>query len=371
PWLLCVDEAHCISEWGHDFRPAYLRLGAERDALGDPQLLALTATATPRVRDDVIERLRMRDPAVVTAPPHRGNLRLEVELVSSGSKPERAGRLIRRLKRPGIVYCATTVEAEGIWAALTKARIPCARYHGRMRKADREAAQRRYMKAKPIVMVATSAFGMGIDKPDIRFILHYQVPGSLEQYVQEAGRAGRDGRVSRCILLYDPADLAIQRHLQRQGRASPVQLRKVARALEAWTGEGRPVVVADLALSAGVSQVVTRSMCIQLEEVGAIERDAQRRYRVAVGTKELARHGADLARRLETQRHEDEERLEVIDAYANTIGCRSAFIRRYFGEQAPPACGSCDRCHESGAGPPARTRSAPRRRRRRGGRRRR
>ena len=345
PWLLCVDEAHCISEWGHDFRPAYLRLGLERKALGGPQVLALTATATPRVRADIAERLQLVQPAVISAPPDRANLRLEVEAVSAATKDERAGRLIRRLGRPGIVYCSTTVAAEAFGKAMERARIPSARYHGRMTKTERESAQRRFMHAsKKLVMSATSAFGMGIDKPDIRFVLHYQTPGSLEQYVQEAGRAGRDGKPSRCILLHDPEDLDIQRHLQKQGRATAAQIERIAFALAAWAGDERPVVAADLALSANAPRTITRATCAQLEEVGALRRDAKKRFHVTVTKHELRRLARDLARRVATQQREDEERLLALDDYARTPGCRSVFLRRYFGEKNPPDCGRCDRC---------------------------
>ena len=315
-----------------------------RKALGEPRLLALTATATPRVREDIATRLKLRDPLVVVAPPHRPNLALEVRIVSASDKAEHAGKLLRRLPRPGIVYCATTREVDGIHSALTRARIPTAHYHGRMRKAEREEGQELFLESrKPLVMVATSAFGMGIDKPDIRWILHYQVPGSLEQYVQESGRAGRDGKRARCILLYDPKDLDIQRFLLSKSRAGAVQLRRVASALVDWAGENRPATSSELALSAGVPATICRATCDQFEELGLVTLEA-RRYLLTATKTELTRVTRDLAKRLETQRREDEQRLEALDEYARSQECRSAFIRRYFGEEDPPVCGMCDIC---------------------------
>ena len=358
PWLLCVDEAHCISEWGHDFRPAYLRLGAQRKALGSPQVLALTATATPKVRDGILERLRMKGAEVVTAPPHRPNLRLECESVTLATKPVRAGKLLRKLKRPGIVYCSTTIEAEALYNALSRARIPSARYHGRMTKAEREAAQSQFMSRRPQVMVATSAFGMGIDKPNIRFVIHYQSPGSLEQYVQEAGRAGRDGKPARCVLLYDPEDMRIQAHLQSKGRPSPGQLRRVAQAIGAWAREKRSFEAGDIALAAGVPKTTARAMCAELESFGMLTAEG-RAFSASVSRTQLERGAEDLARRFETLRREDEERREALASYAHTTGCRSAFLRRWFGEESPPECGTCDRCSDA----PARGTSFRRRRR--------
>jgi len=235
PQLLCIDEAHCISEWGHDFRPSYLRLADARRALKIPQVLALTATATPQVRQDIARHLCMNDPKIVVASPHRPNLTLSAEIVPGNHKIKRAGMLLRRLRRPGIVYCATKAAVDEVHGALVLAKIPCARYHGGMKTAERNEAQQKYMKSgRRMVMVATSAFGMGIDKRDIRYIMHFEVPGSLEQYTQEAGRAGRDGRRSHCILLFDPADLKIQEflHGKKKGR-SETERREDAHRLRA------------------------------------------------------------------------------------------------------------------------------------------
>src|SRR5215471_4930114 len=273
PALLCVDEAHCISEWGHDFRPSYLRLGAVREQLGNPVALGLTATATPRVRADIADRLRLRDPVVLMAPPYRENLRLTVDIVPGSAKFAALGRRIRTLGRPGITYCATTATVDQPAGALAKARIPVVKYHGKMRAADRTAAQRQYMRpSRRLIMVATSAFGMGIDKPNIRYIIHYQAPGSLEQYVQEIGRAGRDGRPAHCILLFDAADLDIQERLQALSRPTVLHLGRLETALTAWATEHRAPTAAALAYSAGVPARIAEVLLSDLEQTGLVER---------------------------------------------------------------------------------------------------
>ncbi len=347
PAMLCVDEAHCISEWGHDFRPSYLRLGALRKPLGDPVMLALTATATPRVREDIVERLQMKKPVEVIAPPHRKNLRLSAHIAWGDDKITAAAQLIRRLQRPGIVYCSTTKAVDQVASALARAQIPSSRYHGKMKAAERAAAQRKFMKTtRRMVMVATSAFGMGIDKPNIRYIVHYQVPGSLEQYVQEAGRAGRDGKRSQCVLLFDPNDLRIQEHLQAKSRSNPAQVRRVVAALIEWVEEDKPVKPKDLALSARVPVTVARAVSAQLEELGLIHMVKRGEYAGQASTTKIRASAKELATRLETQRLQDARHLESIAAYAETEDCRSVFIRRYFGETRPPRCGICDNCRK-------------------------
>jgi ATP-dependent DNA helicase RecQ len=361
PALLCVDEAHCISEWGHDFRPSYLRLGGDRERLGKPPALALTATATPHVGGDIAERLRLRDPVVLIAPAYRADLRLSVEIVPGPAKFGAAGRRIRALHRPGIIYCTTTVAAE-LAGALERAGIPVVRYHGKMRADDRAAAQRRFMHpSRRLIMVATSAFGMGIDKPNIRYIVHYQAPGSLEQYVQGIGRAGRDGRPAHCILLFDAADLDIQERLQALSRPTVWHLARLETALTAWATEHRAPTAAALAYSAGVPVRIGEVLLSDLEQAGLVQRDQE--GRIVVAPPEIFLTGArDLIAKLKIFRYEGERRIRAVADYAQSEECRSVFLQRYFGEEQPPRCGTCDRCRAIRAGPSRGSHSGTRRR---------
>ncbi|HSP77077.1 MAG TPA: RecQ family zinc-binding domain-containing protein [Myxococcaceae bacterium] len=194
-------------------------------------------------------------------------------------------------------------------------------------------------------MLATSSFGMGIDKPNIRYILHYHAPGSLEQYVQEVGRAGRDGRPAHCILLFDPDDLGIQEFLLSRSRSDIHQLQRVAEALRVWAEAERAVAVRALALSAHLPATTCAALTAQLESAGLVAHTDEG-YAIAVPPDRFDAGVRDLARRLEVQRREDARRREAVAAYAHTEDCRAAFIRRYFGEEAPPRCGRCDRDRE-------------------------
>jgi ATP-dependent DNA helicase RecQ len=216
--------------------------------------------------------------------------------------------------------------------------------------------------SRRLIMVATTAFGMGIDKPNIRYILHYQAPGSLEQYVQEIGRAGRDGRPAQCILLFDPADLEIHEHLQAQGRPSVRHLERLEAALTAWTGEERAPTAETLAYSAGVPARICEVLLSDLEEAGSVERDQDGSIAIVVPPEEFKTGVRDLVTRLKNFRYEGERRLRMIADYAHSGECRSVFIRRYFGEEYPPRCGTCDRCRADGvvvaqAGPASKSRS--------------
>jgi ATP-dependent DNA helicase RecQ len=355
PGLVAVDEAHCVSEWGHDFRPAYLALGQRLAGLQAGQILALTATATPPVRDDIVRYLGLRDPEVIVASPHRHNLMFSVRQARGDEKLRQLAKLARRLPRPGIIYCSTTKTVEDVWLALRLIKVPCARYHGKMTDKERTEHQARFMKkGKRIVMVATSAFGLGIDKPDIRYIVHYQAPASLERYLQEAGRAGRDGHAARCILLFDESDLEIQEHLLALSRLSPTLLGRFGRALEAYAGEDRDANVEELALSAGVSQRAATSLVTTLVEAGICERVDGGRIHPTVPLETLVERVASLRSRFEVLRREDARRLRAVVEYANETGCRSVALRRYFGDEDPTPCGRCDLCRMHSVAPPER-----------------
>jgi ATP-dependent DNA helicase RecQ len=343
--LFAVDEAHCVSQWGHDFRPAYLGLRDVAESLGRPRVLALTATATPRVREDIVSQLGMREPEQVVLSFDRPNLHFQV--VTCGSEEEKLRvlfrKLLRRLPRPGIVYCATVRAVEDLTFLSKKLRIPAEYYHGRLRKADRDEKQAGFMKpGRRVVMIATNAFGLGVDKPDIRYVLHFHVPGSLEAYVQEAGRAGRDGKPSRCILLWSPDDVAIREDFQEGNYPSGKQVRQVAEALKAWTDTDRAVGIRALATSSAVGEKRTRVVLNFLEENGWARQGDDAKWiatgEVPEGMLELAAKWFDL------KRIEDRRRLDALVAYAETKTCRVRHMLDYFGEPGAERCGRCDNC---------------------------
>ena len=346
--MVAIDEAHCLSEWGHDFRPAYLRLGTRLRALGSPPMLALTATATERVQSAIVRSLRMRDPQVVASSPHRSNLAFEVLPCEGGVRARVMMRLARRLRRPGIVYSSTRREVDMVYALFRRFGIPCHRYHGGMLASERNTEQERFMRrGHRTVMVATNAFGLGIDKPDIRYILHYQSPASLEQYVQEAGRGGRDGAKANCILLPDPADRAIHEALLARSRLRPEQLYRMGSALAAWSGEDKIPSLEALALSAEVGPRVGAALVAKFEEAGLVCWDDDKEIHFTDPDVDFEARTRALAGQFETLRTQDGRRLDALTSYVRTDRCRAVFLSEYFGEDMDEPCGLCDICRGS------------------------
>ena len=272
--LFVVDEAHCISEWGHNFRPDYLFLPRVIKDLGSPPVLALTATATPRVRDDILRSLAMRSPEVVVTSFNRPNLTYRVvEAKKKESKLPLILDVIRRSPPPGIVYATTRKECEELAAGLRRSGVEAAHYHAGLGPAERSSVQERFMTDELPVVVATIAFGMGVDKPNVRFVVHSSVPASLPAYIQEAGRAGRDGKPSECVVLYRSADLGRRRRLVTMNSAGEEQVSSFFRALAGVANAGRVnAPFSSLAALGGVEQDAAGIMLRGLEESGLLAR---------------------------------------------------------------------------------------------------
>jgi ATP-dependent DNA helicase RecQ len=352
PSLFVVDEAHCISEWGHDFRPDYLKLGAVADALGRPPILALTATASQPVREEIGARLGMRDPLVLVRGFDRPNIWLGVERFRDEEAKRRA--LIERVAaeaKPGIVYAATRRGAEECAEELRGAGIEAVVYHGGLNGRERGEAQRRFMDDEIEVIVATTAFGMGVDKPNVRFVFHLDVADSVDSHYQEVGRAGRDREPARAVLFYRPEDLGLRRFFAGSGQVDADAIQLVAGAIAAHSG---PVGAAALREVTGLSQAKLTTAVSRLEDAGAVTLLANGAVAPAGDLPVNDREVVERAAQEQANREEFERsRVEMIRAYAELDdGCRREFVLNYFGEAFKPPCGRCDNCDAGRVAPP-------------------
>jgi len=430
--LLAVDEAHCISEWGHDFRPSYLRIASVREQLGWPPTVALTATATPHVRSDIVAQLKLDSPTTIITGFDRTNLSYNV--VPAPTERDKDDALVQLLRSNddglAVVYAATRKTVERIAAVLERARIPAAAYHAGLDDAKRHTVQEAFMTEKVRAIVATNAFGMGIDKPNVRLVVHYAMPGTLEAYYQEAGRAGRDGKPATCYLLHafpdrftheffikgnyperalveevyeflrrntdaaggvdvNPQDVATRIKTKASGRDIESVLRLLAQAgayARSQEGGSRVVVrllatperikrelTAESGLELGILRAMWRVAGEALNDGATIDLDGlppgfgggmgsiplldalqSRQFldwrRAGAGAmlpspkKPLSAFKIDWAA-IDRRRRADLQKLDAVQQYAYTKGCRRGFVLRYFGDPAArPSCSGCDNC---------------------------
>ncbi len=349
---MAVDEAHCISQWGHDFRPDYYRLGEYRRRVGDPPTIALTATATPKVADDIVTALRLRDPLVIRTGIERPNLFLAATpVVDTEEKTDLIADRIRAIDGPGIVYSALIKDLEILHGELQRRGIESLVYHGKLSPEERRRMQEDFMTSTRRVVLATNAFGMGVDKADIRFVIHFQIPKTLEAWTQEVGRAGRDDAPSHCELLYMQDDVAIQQNFVGWANPSREYLLMVYGVLHGWgerigTKEVEDVRQELLIKNRGDNRV---GICLRwLEVLGVTE-----------GSFET--HDIRIARELSPSelpefvgspgKHKDDLQalLAMVRFGTDHESCRRVLLARHFGLEEPAfegtdGCGACDVC---------------------------
>jgi len=346
--LLAVDEAHCISEWGHDFRPDYSRVGEFRELLGNPLTIALTATATPEVQNDIIKKLHLENNN--TAVFHRGiereNLFLGAfDVYGSSAKFEKIISVINSVSGAGIIYFSLIKTLDEFSAKLTKAGIKHGIYHGNLSAKERKMRQNDFIFGNEKIMLATNAFGMGVDKPDIRFVIHAELPGSIESYYQEIGRAGRDGKPSFCYLLYDQNDLYIQMDFIKWSNPESRFYYSLYELLK-----NRIVEVNSLGLEFLRENLVYKNRTDfrletalgMLDRYGATEGDVENRDLKVVDALPLQLSDEKF---IEAKIMSDRKKLLSVVNYFKAEKCRKLIIFEYFGITETAPCNNCDICH--------------------------
>lgn len=334
-----VDEAHCISQWGHDFRPDYRRIGGFRGEIGSPPVAAFTATATPRVARDVARSLGLERPVRIRRSVDRPNLFWSAE-AASGERDgiRRLGRRLAAATGAAVLYAGTRRRSVLLAGALRRLGAAAAPYHASLPPRERRTVQRAFLEGRVRAVCATSAFGMGIDHDAVRHVVHLGTPGSLEAYVQQAGRAGRDGRPARCHLVTLPGDGELQRSLAARQWPAPESVRRVWRALP----PGRPVSQNRIARRCPALAPEERAGAVRVLRAADVLRPTEPQGRLVRAPDPLWRRvDLDEVRR---GRERARRRIAEAEAYAGAGGCRRAVIARHFGDPPPERCRRCDRC---------------------------
>jgi ATP-dependent DNA helicase RecQ len=343
--FVVIDESHCISQWGHDFRPSYLALGSAIESIGAPPVLALTATATPEVIDDIQKQLGLTL-RVINTGIYRPNLHYEVVRVTNDDlKKQHLLRLIREIDGIGIVYCATVKAVNSLVALFDQSDVSVRGYHGKMKASERKENQELFMAGGLKAIIATNAFGMGIDKPDIRFVIHYQTPGSLEAYYQESGRAGRDGEPARCILLYQLGDRRTQVFLMAGRYPNGDALIAVYDTLKNLGAAQKALKVADIEAAAGeLGKKKIHVILHQLKQMDVVHEARYARFKL-VKENLQSQEIRILSAQYEEKAERDRRKLEQMMLYGQSPLCRWKLLHDYFNEPFPDErCGHCDNC---------------------------